>query len=98
MKQVPILFACFLTIISGEKVWKFTTNYAVTVMNFRKELLEVELKTEPISMAVLGVSGYFDLKEDMNEAYKVSISPIYQKKLRTLFIIPVGNSHNQQRQ
>lgn len=73
MKQLIILFACFL-ITDGSKVWKFVTNYAVNVMNFRTELLEVNLRTEPISLSVLGLTGYFDLKEDMNDDYKVIFS------------------------
>lgn len=52
-------------------MWKFVTNYAVNVMNFQPELLEVDLKTEQTSWTAFGVTGHFDLKEDMNQDYKV---------------------------
>lgn len=84
MKQLYVLFSLLLC-ISASKVWKFATNYAVTVMNFRPELLVVDLKTDPISLAVLGLSGSFDLKEDMNKDYTVRFLKILLSGTYPLF-------------
>lgn len=66
-------FLSIVLYVSATKIWKFATNYAVTVMNFQPNLMEVNLTTEPISLAVLGLTGFWDMKENVNDQYKVCI-------------------------
>lgn len=74
MKHIYILLT-FILSASATRSWKFATNYAVKVRNHRPDLLVVHLKTEPVSLAVLGLTGSFDLKENMTNDYMVRLLP-----------------------